>query len=251
MNFVSMKIKLFLISLFTLVQSSSKAQISLRPYLGLNYSGYYFPKPDDYNDYTTEMKNEWEAYIDNFHYRPLLNAGFHADIPLSDYFSLESGLRFIQKGGTYKEKTEIDDFGFIYKTELLNKTRFDVIEIPILFNYNMEIGDAYLTISGGPTVGGIVNLRQKVSFTESLDGESETTIYDTKDDPDYRQELLSEINRFDLGANLGVRLDYYNFSFGLNYGGSFLSLEPDSQGEEFAPYFQNFQVNIGYKIELD
>lgn len=247
-----MKIKLFLIGLFTLVQSSSKAQISLRPYLGLNYSGYYFPKPSDYNDYTEEMKNEWNAEKDNFNYRPLLNAGFHMEIPLSDYFSIETGLRFNQKGGTYKEITEINDLGFVYKTEYLNKSRFDVIEIPILLNYNMEIGEAYLTISGGPTVGGIVNLRQKVSMTESLDGESQTTTFDSKDDPDFRRELLSEINRFDLGANLGVRLDYYNFSFGLNYGGSFTTLAQDpADNEAFVPYLQNFQFNVGYKFELD
>jgi len=243
-----MKIKILVLSLFTLVQSSSNAQISLRPYVGLNYSGFYFPKPDFYNEYSSEMKTQWQDEKDKFNYRPLINAGFHVDIPVSDYFSMETGLRFIQKGGVFKD-LEDDGFGYMLKFE--NRMRYDVIEVPILLNYNMEIGDAILTISGGPTVGGIVNLRQKIAITESFDGETYSETFDTKEDAEMKNDLLSEINRFDLGANLGVRLDYYNFSFGLNYGSSFLSIAEDTVDEEFVPYFQNYQFTVGYKFELD
>ncbi len=241
-----MNTRIAIVSLLALLFNASTAQISIRPYAGLNVAGFYFPKPAEYQDYTDDKKQNWKDVVDAYSYRPLMNLGCNIDIPLNDYISIETGLRFIQKGGNWKSEF----FGDQDKYHEYNSNyRMDIVEVPVWLNYNMEFGDAYVTFSGGPTIGTVANLRYKLEYKETYKGETFTMVMDTKTDADYKKEMLEDIMPVDLGANLGIRLDYDHFNFGLVYGVSFSSVDRQwSVG--FVPHYQNFQFNIGYKIEL-
>lgn len=169
-------------------------------------------------------------------------AGFHIgtglDISVSDLISIEPILRYNQKG----YGVELSDAwgpGITQKYSL----RLHYLDLPILVNFNTEVGDMKLVYSVGPHVGFCMDAREILTISDGQYSESK----DSKNNSEFMKELVDEreFNRFDYGLAIGVRAEINNFTVGLMAAGSIQPL----YSVEFVNHL-NYQLNIGYKIEL-
>jgi hypothetical protein len=68
---------------------------------------------------------------------------------------------------------------------------------------------------------------------------------DTKSESEFKSDFRENLVPFDIGVNVGTRLEYENFSVYLQYNRSFNEVWIDAPERN-----QSFILGVGYKIEL-
>ncbi len=207
--------------------NSLKSQISLHPQIGGSLNTIEF----------------FEGEREFFKYLPGFQGGVGVDFKVGDLVSIEPVLRYNQKG--YATLLEFEYMPGKNLTEKLS-LRLHYIDLPIWVNFNTEFDQFNLVYSVGPYVGYCIAGRQILEYSDG----TQTQILDSKNDENFMNSLVAnEFNRFDFGMNLGIRAEVSNFTLGLVGSLSAQNL--------FGPMLQdnnkhlNFQLNVGYKIELE
>lgn len=221
------KILLFCLAIWGL--NTSKAQISIHPQLGVSMNTIKDFDAGSYSDI---------GYLFGFQG----GAGF--DFKLGDLVSIEPILRYTQKG--YKIESSDEFYPGLTISETV-KLRLHYLELPVMVNFNTEVGDLNLVYSVGPYLGYCTAARL---IDEQTDG-TDTRIYDSKNDENFLKNMVDngDFNRFDFGLNLGVNAEISNFTFGFSGAMSGQTVFGDFLKD--ANKHLNFQFNAGYKIELD
>lgn len=169
--------------------------------------------------------------------------GVGLDIPVGEVLSIEPILKYTQKGYSTLEEYEWSP-GVI----LTEKTSFRIhyLELPVMFNINSELDHFKMVYSVGPYVSYGLDAR---FISEKTDGTT-TETYDTKNRSGFYSDLVEYgyLNRIDFGLILGVRAEISNFTIGLTGAMSGQNFSGDLMSE--ANKNLNYQLNIGYKIEL-
>ena len=224
------------------------AQISLRPYVGLTLSNFGFAG-SGYDSYYEaggligDMTETKEEYKKKFRSRIGMQLGLGVDIYLTDALSFEPGLRYMQKGAGFSDDITDPDFGVKMETEM--EQTFHYVEIPLNLNYQIELGDWKWQLTGGPTVGYMADFRMQYSQKMTLMGYTEENKIDTRSESEFKSDLRDDLMPFDLGVNVGTRLEYENISVYLQYNRSFNEVWIDAPERN-----QSFILGVGYKIEL-
>lgn len=223
------------------------AQISLRPYIGLAVSNFGFASSgyDSYYEsggWGDEVSTK-EEYKKSFNKRIGMQLGLGVDIYLTDALSFEPGLRYMQKGAGFSSKVTDPDFGATMETEM--EQTFPYVEIPLNLNYQIELGDWKWQLTGGPTLGYIADFRLQYAYNMTFFGGTDGFKFDTRSEKDFKSEIRDNLVPFDIGVNVGTRLEYENFSVYLQYNRSFNEVWIDGPERN-----QALTLGVGYKIEL-
>ena len=172
-----------------------------------------------------------------------MQLGLGVDIYLTDALSFEPGLRYMQKGAGFSDDITDPDFGMKMETEM--EQTFHYVEIPLNLNYQIELGDWKWQLTGGPTVGYMADFRMQYYQKMTLMGYTEEYKMDTKSESVIKSEIREDLMPFDIGVNVGTRLEYENFSVYLQYNRSFNEVWIDAPERN-----QAVTLGVGYKIEL-
>lgn len=239
--------KFILTVLLSAIMGGISAQISLRPYVGLavsnfgfansGYEGYY-----ESGGWGDEVSTK-EEYKKSVNTRIGMQLGLGVDIYLTDALSFEPGLRYMQKGAGFSAKVTDPDFGATMETEM--EQTFHYVEIPLNLNYQIELGDWKWQLTGGPTLGYMADFRWQYAYNVTSFGGTDGFKIDTRSEKDLKSEIREDLMPFDLGVNVGTRLEYENFSVYLQYNRSFNEVWIDAPERN-----QSFILGLGYKIEL-
>jgi len=219
-SFEPMKTKLFLIITIVMVSNVMFGQISLRPYAGVSISKLRFDEPLE------------EGSKSKF--KPGLNLGVGIDFPINDVFSIETGLGYIQKGGTLLE--EIPNDLFTYK--FTYKFTIGYLGLPLMLKMQKEIGDVKVSLFGGPSIFYKVNtkLKYKVEYMGEVFEEEETV-----------SDVFSPI---DFNLNLGASVEYENFNLGLTWLHGLTGIDEDWEAPWEGQKNTSILINLGYRFDL-
>lgn len=243
--------KFMLTILLSAFMGGISAQISLRPYVGLAVSNFGFAG-SGYDSYyeaggralESELSTK-EEYKKKFRSRIGMQLGLGVDIYLTDALNFEPGLRYMQKGVGFSDVTTDFDDDFGGKMEIEMEESFHYVEIPLNLNYQIELGDWKWQLTGGPTVGYMADFRLQYAQKLTWMGQTDEIKIDTRSESEFKSDIRENLMPFDLGVNVGTRLEYENFSVYLQYNRSFNEVWIDAPERN-----QAFILGAGYKIEL-
>jgi hypothetical protein len=171
--------------------------------------------------------------------RASLELGGNINCPLSDAFTLSSGLRYAEKGGGYKTKNP----DFIYVNSISgNKTddaynylkyRLVYLEVPVLAKVNLfEVFNAgsetsFLNLYGG--VAGMLNIGSKLRYNVFSSSEKES----------WKADRLEGAEDFLLSSVAGIEWGDGPLYFYARYAASISDVYDTTQ-----PGYENFDVNM-------
>lgn len=160
-----------------------------------------------------------------------LTAGIFADVSLSDNFSFQPAVNFVQKG-TKDEETS----GGITEKIKLNT---NCIEVPLNFIYTTKGSTGKFFIGGGPSIAFSVSGKWK--YDDGTDSFTETVHFGNSDDDD--------LKGLDFGANILTGFQFNGGVFiALNYNQGISNLFPggSSDGKLHSNYFG---IKLGYLLK--
>ncbi|MDR1121581.1 MAG: PorT family protein [Dysgonamonadaceae bacterium] len=167
-----------------------------------------------------------------------LKVGVTGDYSLSDYFSLQAGLVFSQKG--VKESDSETYGGQTYEYE--SKTTLNYLQIPVNAVGRYKINDD-ISVFGlaGPYLAFALSGKNnvKVSGGGQSESESESIKFGSSDD---------KMNGFDYGLTLGAGVEYKLFSLRLEYDLGLGKLYNGSGDASLKN--RNFGISVGYSFFL-
>ncbi|MGH2563551.1 MAG: porin family protein [Ginsengibacter sp.] len=161
-----------------------------------------------------------------------ITAGLFFASPLSDNFSLQPALNFVQKGYLIKDGTVKDHLNLNY------------LEVPIYFVYNAHKSYGFF-IGAGPSIALGISGKDKYTDTNNpMDNEDAKVTFGSGSD---------ELKRMDLGANaVAGYKSAGGFVISANYNLGFTDVSngdqsnPDEQGSIKNKYFS---IRIGFMFE--
>ncbi len=232
-NFICyMKTKVLFIVAFFAVAVSASAQFNWGVKAGFNASTIYGIKED--GDNSTKVN-----------YRPGFHVGVMGQYMMSQNFGLETGLYYSTLGVNLKEEDHSE--GDYYKSE--TKMSPSYLQLPISALYKIRIGE---NLSLNPSLGVYFGygLGGKIKFTEEY---SESTDIDEWDEDYFGKveiydgettEKKEWFNRFDMGATVGLNLQFEKFLIGLGYDYGFMKVNKEKMDKNL--YNGNIKVSVGY-----
>ena len=170
-----------------------------------------------------------------------MRTGFHigatAEFPLTEIFSLETGLLISTKGVIYKQLLTEEDMDFEYKFNLSPL----YLDIPVTAKASFDIG-------GGAKIYGVfgpyaaIGLSGKIKQEESINGATTSEEIDIEWGSDIES---SNFKRMDFGLIMGAGVELNSIQIGLNYSLGLANISPQT----------NVKVNnrvlgisVGYKF---
>ena len=112
-----------------------------------------------------------------------------------------------------------------------------LVDVPILFNYGLKLSDALkLSVFAGPTIN--FALSGKTTSTYTVLGTETTTETDWYGDN-------TDMKKFDLGATVGVNLQYNGIRF---FGGYNLGLLNTYDADNVTRKGSNWFIGLGYSL---
>ena len=166
------------------------------------------------------------------------NIGFHiggtVDFPISDVFSIETGLIFTTKGVKY----ELSEFILLGNMDIKAKTTLYYIDIPITPKFTFDLGGSELFVLAGPYIG--IGLFGKAKAEVTFMGETESD----SEDVEWGSEGL---NRLDYGLTLGAGLQFTAISLGLYYNYGLANISSDSDNG-WRSNNRVLNISLGYRF---
>lgn len=175
-----------------------------------------------------------------------VQVGALANFYISEVFSLQPEILFIQKGakGTFEVEENYPDFSF--KEEGSIELKSNYLEVPILAKASLGSGNVNFFVTAGPTIGYWLSGKEKVnytlSYTDGIDNFEESE--NSEEDVDFDDEY----NRLELGASLGVGVGYKvgtgTFNLDVRYGIGLTDIY-ETEGDEQAKN-RVFGISLAY-----
>jgi Outer membrane protein beta-barrel domain len=153
-----------------------------------------------------------------------------ADIPLYKGLSLRPELAFVNQGGSFISNPEIEGARNLY-----NKCNYYSIQIPVNLVYTFIINDIRLGVFAGP------------ALDFSLFGKMKTRNQNV--DINFGQAKETDLKSFDLGVNIGLRVDYSRYFFSISALQGTLDRRATKFEGESALYQNNVTLSLGYMFQ--
>ena len=150
-----------------------------------------------------------------------------ADIPLYKGLSLRPELAFVNQGGSFVSNYEVEGARNLY-----NKCNYYSIQIPVNLAYTFIINDVRLGVFIGP------------ALDFSLFGKMKTKNQNV--DINFGQAKETDLKSFDLGVNIGLRVDYSRYFFSISALQGALDRRAVKLNGESALYQNNVTLSLGY-----
>lgn len=154
-----------------------------------------------------------------------------ADIPLYKGLSLRPELAFVNQGGSFISNYQIEGARNSY-----NKCNYYSIQIPVCLAYTFVINDIRLGVFAGP------------ALDFSLFGKMKTKNQNV--DINFGQTKETDLKSFDLGVNVGLRVDYSRCFFSVSSLYGTLDRRAAKLEGESALYQNNVTLSLGYMFCL-
>ena len=154
---------------------------------------------------TFSMKDNDRNYDDDFTTKAGFHVGMSAEMKLPLFLSFESGIYLSTKG--YKGTTSVDDNNKVEVKETLY-----YLDIPFYLKVSIGVSEIKAYANAGPYIGIGLSGNKKIDTT--ILGENTTKTEDIKwgkDDDD-------DLQRFDLGLNVGAGVEIGLVNIGVSYG---------------------------------
>lgn len=159
-----------------------------------------------------------------------LTAGVFADVPLSENFSFQPALNYVQKGA----KSEIKDMNYESKLAL------HYIELPLNFLYKPDMQKLRFFVGAGPSIAYALSGKEK----EKDNGVNTTYTYKFGNNPDEH-----DLRALDIGANFLTGIETPGgFLVALNYNLGLSNLAPGSSSDDGTVKSRYFGFKVGYKL---
>lgn len=150
-----------------------------------------------------------------------------ADIPLYKGLSLRPELAFVNQGGSF-----ISNFQVEGARNSFNKCNYYSIQVPVNLAYTFVLDDVRLGVFLGP------------AFDFSLFGKMKTENQNV--DIHFGQTKEADLKTFDLGVNVGLRVDYRRYFFSVGALCGTLDRRSVEREGESALYQNNVTLSLGY-----
>ena len=158
-------------------------------------------------------------------------AGVFADVALSENFSFQPALNYVQKGS----KNEISDMNYESKVTL------SYIELPLNLVYKPEMQKLRFFVGVGPSIAYALSGKEK----EKENGVSNTYTYKFGNNPDEH-----DLKALDFGANFLTGIETPGgFLVALNYNLGLSNLAPGSSSDDGTIKSNYFGFKVGYKLK--
>lgn len=174
-------------------------------------------------------------------------AGILADIPFGDYFAIQPGFRYLQRGFDAKGIVPGPSDGPI---EANIATRYHYLQLPLHFLGKYPLGPGRLFAGGGPVLSYGVSGRVKSTFVDHWAGYGTGTetekVYFLDKERDYEAALARKqyIRPFDAGVGFTAG---YEFHFGLMIGAGYtLGLTDVDPNPQISQKSKSWNVSVGY-----
>ena len=170
-----------------------------------------------------------------------MKTGFHigatAEFPLTEIFSLETGLLLSTKGFTLKQLFTKEVHGYNYESKVNLSSLY--LDIPITAKASSYIGGTKIYFVFGPYVG--IGLSGTIKGGEIVDGV--TTSYEN--DIEWGSDIDSDFKRMDFGLIIGTGVELNSIQIGLNYSLGLANIFPQNNVK-----FRNrvLGISVGYKF---
>lgn len=150
-----------------------------------------------------------------------------ADIHLYKGLSLRPEVAFVNQGGSFYSNYDVDG-----AKNSLNKCNYYSIQVPVNLAYTFHVNDVLLGVFAGP------------AFDFSLFGKMKTENQNV--DIQFGQTEEADLKSFDLGVNVGIRVDYSRYFFSINaLCGTLDRRTVEGEGES-SLYQNNVTLSLGY-----
>ncbi|MDO4754928.1 MAG: porin family protein [Parabacteroides sp.] len=149
------------------------------------------------------------------------------DIPLYKRLSLRPELAFVNQGGSYISNFEVEG-----AKNSLYKCSYYSIQIPVNLAYTFVFRDVQFGVFAGPALD--------FSLFGKMKSENQHI------DIQFGQNSESDLKNFDLGVNVGLRVDYRNYFFSVGALCGTLDRRSDKKDGESSLYQNNVTLSVGY-----
>jgi len=190
-----------------------------------------------FNSSNMHVVEDGSIISEDFNMRTGFHIGATAEFPLTEIFSLETGLLISTKGVIYKQLLTEEDMDFEYKFNLSPL----YLDIPVTAKASFDIG-------GGAKIYGVfgpyaaIGLSGKIKQEESINGATTSEEIDIEWGSDIES---SNFKRMDFGLIMGAGVELNSIQIGLNYSLGLANISPQT----------NVKVNnrvlgisVGYKF---
>jgi hypothetical protein len=154
-----------------------------------------------------------------------MKTGFHigatAEFPLTEIFSLETGLLLSTKGFIFRNQLNELNIGFNYESKVNLSTLY--LDIPVTAKASSYIGGTKIYFVFGPYVG--IGLSGKMKGEVSIDGETTSQEIDIEWGSDIAS---SDLKRMDFGLIIGAGVELNSIQIGLNYSLGLANISPQT-----------------------
>ncbi len=177
-----------------------------------------------YSALVQKVENTYESGA-----RPGFSIGGVADIPLHFIYkriSLRPEIAFVNQGGSWY--SAVDKEG----PALHNKCWYNSLHVPVNVVFTFPFYDMDISLFAGP------------SFDFSLFGKM--TSRETDVDLQFGQTDEKDLKRFDVGANLGLAVEYKRYFFSINSNCGVLDRRAVKRDGESSVFQNNVTFSLGY-----
>ena len=192
-----------------------------------------------FNSSNMHVVEDGSIISEDFNMRTGFHIGATAEFPLTEIFSLETGLLISTKGVIYKQLLTEEDTGFNYESKVNLSPLY--LDIPVTAKASFDIG-------GGAKIYGVfgpyaaIGLSGKIKQEESINGATTSEEIDIEWGSDIES---SNFKRMDFGLIMGAGVELNSIQIGLNYSLGLANISPQT----------NVKVNnrvlgisVGYKF---
>lgn len=166
--------------------------------------------------------------------------GGTVEIPVSDIFSVQSGLTYIGKGAKAEESATMGADSY----RVVGKINLSYLELPVNAVFKFNAGQGSLFFGAGAYYGYALNGKTKVEATVTIDGQTDKD--SETDDLIFGNTEADDFKRGDFGLNF---LAGYQLANGFNiHGGYGLGLRNISPSTDGKVKNRGFSVGVGFSF---
>ncbi len=175
------------------------------------------------------------------------NVGLVGEMPLGELFSLRGDLSFVQLGGKFEYETSAGIPGFSGKVNIDSKSNVNYLQLQVSPKINFD--PLYLFV--GPYFGYAMGGKEKVKTKGTADVLGIKKEIENEDE-DKLFEDDHNLNRMDVGANLGIGANFNGVIVEANVGMGFINFEKDKETTlgtvkgDMKNFF--FGISVGYLL---
>ena len=175
-----------------------------------------------FNSSNMHVVDDGSIVSEDFNMRTGFHIGATVEFPLTEMFSLETGLLISTKGVISKELLTEEDMGFNFEYKVNLSPLY--LDIPVTAKASFDIG-------GGAKIYGVfgpyaaIGLSGKIKQEESINGATTSEEIDIEWGSDIES---SNFKRMDFGLIMGAGVELNSIQIGLNYSLGLANISPQT-----------------------